>query len=161
NMMENLLAGEDLEIREYTRDIPLKVEKKPFKLSQTKKGDALVCFSRKRVLDTASRLQNNGFSVSMIYGGMPPETRKREMERFLEGKSQVIVATDAIGMGLNLPIRRIVFLETEKFDGERRRLLTSQEVKQIAGRAGRKGIYDVGKVAFVDNIKQMRDLLMQ
>ena len=62
-------------------------------------------------------------------------------------------------MGLNLPIRRIVFLENEKFDGTRRRRLTSQEVKQIAGRAGRKGIYDVGKVAFMADIRIMRRLL--
>jgi ATP-dependent RNA helicase SUPV3L1/SUV3 len=64
-------------------------------------------------------------------------------------------------MGLNLPIRRIVFLETEKFDGTRRRRLTSQEVKQIAGRAGRKGIYDIGKVAFAKDIKIMSRLLEQ
>ena len=71
------------------------------------------------------------------------------------------MATDAIGMGLNLPIRRIVFLENEKFDGTRRRRLTSQEVKQIAGRAGRKGIYDIGKVAFMSDIRIMRRLLEQ
>ena len=50
-------------------------------------------------------------------------------------------------MGVNLPIRRLIFTEVEKFDGEVRRLLTTQEVKQIAGRAGRIGIYDVGYVA--------------
>lgn len=71
------------------------------------------------------------------------------------------MATDAIGMGLNLPIRRIVFLENDKFDGTRRRLLTSQEVKQIAGRAGRRGIYDIGKVAFTSDIKTMTRLLEQ
>ena len=127
----------------------------------TNKGDALICFSRRRVLETASRLQNDGQSVSMIYGSMPPETRKKQIEQFNKGRTKVIVATDAIGMGLNLPIRRIVFLENEKFDGTRRRLLTSQEVKQIAGRAGRKGIYDVGKVAFTADIKKMRNLLLQ
>lgn len=160
-MMLQLLGEANMEIREYSRDIPLQVEKKPFKLEQTKKGDALVCFSRKRVLETASRLQNQGHKVSMIYGSMPPETRKKEMLRFIEGDTNVIVSTDAIGMGLNLPIRRIVFLETEKFDGIRRRRLNSQEVKQIAGRAGRKGIYDVGKVAFTNDIKIMKHLLEQ
>ncbi len=75
------------------------------------------------------------------------------MERFIHGESEV-VSTDASGMGLNLPIRRIVFLETEKFDGMRRRRLTSQEVKQIAGRAGRKGIFDVGTVAFASDAKE-------
>lgn len=160
-MVLQLLGDADVEIKEYTREIPLQVEKKLFRLEQTKKGDALVCFSRKRVLETSSRLQNDGFTVSMIYGSMPPETRKKEMQRFTKGETEVIVSTDAIGMGLNLPIRRIVFLETEKFDGVRRRKLTSQEVKQIAGRAGRKGIYDVGKVAFTNDIKLMKGLLEQ
>lgn len=159
DMVVQLLGDSNIEIKEYSRDIPLQVERKLFTLEQAKKGDALVCFSRKRVLETASRLQNSGFTVSVIYGSMPPETRKKEMQRFINGETKVIVATDAIGMGLNLPIRRIVFLESEKFDGTRRRRLTSQEVKQIAGRAGRKGLYDVGKVAFSSDIKVMKQLL--
>ncbi|OIJ16836.1 RNA helicase [Anaerobacillus alkalilacustris] len=160
-MIIQLLGNSEIEIREYYRDIPLIVEKKEFKINHTTKGDALVCFSRRKVLETASRLENAGHSVSMIYGSMPPETRKKQMERFINGETTVIVATDAIGMGLNLPIRRIIFLENEKFDGVRRRRLTSQEVKQIAGRAGRKGIYDVGKVAFTGEVKLMRRLLHQ
>lgn len=160
-MLMELLGDSDIELNEYTRDIPLEVESKEFHIRHIKKGDALICFSRRRVLETASRLQNDGHSVSMIYGSMPPETRKKQIQQFNEGRTKVIVATDAIGMGLNLPIRRIVFLENEKFDGTRRRLLTSQEVKQIAGRAGRKGIYNIGKVAFTDNIKAMRRLLVQ
>lgn len=58
-------------------------------------------------------------------------------------------ALDAIGMGINLPIRRIIFTAIKKFDGEELRYLTSQEVKQIAGRAGRKNIYEVGYVASI------------
>jgi ATP-dependent RNA helicase SUPV3L1/SUV3 len=160
-MLLELLGNTDIEIYEYSRDTPLEVENKEFHIKHVKKGDALICFSRRRVLEIASRLQNDGHSVSMIYGSMPPETRKKQIEQFNKGKTKVIVATDAIGMGLNLPIRRIVFLENEKFDGTRRRLLSSQEVKQIAGRAGRKGIYDVGKVAFASDIKKMRNLLLQ
>jgi len=160
-VLQLLGDSEDIEIYDYSRDIPLQVERKEFHMRQTKKGDALVCFSRRRVLETASQLQKNGYSVSMIYGSMPPETRKKQMQRFIEGETSVIVSTDAIGMGLNLPIRRIAFLENEKFDGSRRRRLTSQEVKQIAGRAGRKGIYDVGKVAFTTDIKLMKHLLQK
>ncbi|MFE0508132.1 helicase-related protein [Peribacillus butanolivorans] len=160
-MLLNLLNGANLELHEYTRDIPLEIESREFGLKYTKKGDALICFSRRQVLETASRLQGSGHSVSMIYGSMPPENRKRQIELFNRGETSVVVATDAIGMGLNLPIRRIVFLENEKFDGTRRRRLTSQEVKQIAGRAGRKGIYDTGKVAFTAEIKIMNKLLEQ
>jgi len=160
-MVLELLGDSDIEIHEYTRDTPLEVEAKKFDIKNVKKGDALICFSRRRVLELASRLQNDSHAVSMIYGSMPPETRKKQIQQFNEGRTKVIVATDAIGMGLNLPIRRIVFLENEKFDGTRRRLLTSQEVKQIAGRAGRKGIYDVGKVAFTADVKKMKNLLLQ
>ncbi|MGE7780275.1 DEAD/DEAH box helicase [Peribacillus sp. NPDC097264] len=160
-MLLNLLDETDLEIYEYSREIPLEIEPKEFELKNTKKGDALICFSRRQVLETASRVQASGHRVSMIYGSMPPENRKRQIELFNRGETSVVVSTDAIGMGLNLPIRRIVFLENEKFDGTRRRRLTSQEVKQIAGRAGRKGIYDTGKVAFTGDIKIMRKLLEQ
>lgn len=66
--------------------------------------------------------------------------------REYEKKTQVVVSTDAIGMGLNLPVRRIVFLEVEKFDGVSRRPLVISEIKQIAGRAGRFGLYDTGYV---------------
>ncbi|MEC1721793.1 helicase-related protein [Schinkia azotoformans] len=161
SMILDLLGESDVDVFEYRRDIPLEVEQHLFRLNDTRKGDALVCFSRRQVLETASELQRGKRKVSMIYGSMPPETRKKQMQRFLNGETTVIVATDAIGMGLNLPIRRIVFLENEKFDGTRRRRLTSQEVKQIAGRAGRKGIYDVGKVAFYSDPKTMGRLLEQ
>ena len=160
-MLLNLLDEADLELYEYRREIPLEIESKEFESKHTKKGDALICFSRRQVLETASRVQAGGHRVSMIYGSMPPENRKRQIELFNRGETSVVVSTDAIGMGLNLPIRRIVFLENEKFDGTRRRRLTSQEVKQIAGRAGRKGIYDTGKVAFTADIKIMRKLLEQ
>jgi len=161
SMLLQLLGESEIAIHEYTRDTPLEVETKEFKITHVKKGDALICFSRRRVLETASKLQHDGHSVSMIYGSMPPETRKKQIQHFNKGDTKVIVSTDAIGMGLNLPIHRIVFLENEKFDGTRRRRLSSQEVKQIAGRAGRKGIYNVGKVAFTKEIKLMERLLLQ
>ena len=75
------------------------------------------------------------------------EVRKKQYEEFITGKNKILITTDAIGMGVNLPIKRIIFLSISKFDGEQMRELTSQEVKQIAGRAGRKGIYDTGYVA--------------
>lgn len=159
NMLLTLLEESNVEFYEYSREFPLEVESRVFSLRDAKKGDALVCFSRRQVLETASSLQRSGHRVSMIYGSMPPETRKKQMELFTSGETTVVVATDAIGMGLNLPIRRIVFLENEKFDGTSRRTLTSQEIKQIAGRAGRIGLYDIGKVAFTADIKKMQALL--
>mgnify|MGYP000497202385 CR=1 FL=1 len=60
-------------------------------------------------------------------------------------------------MGLNLPIRRIVFIETRKFDGVGRRSLLPEEIKQIAGRAGRFGLYDEGFVAVLDDLELIKD----
>ena len=65
----------------------------------------------------AGRLEEEGIKASVIYGSLPPEIRRRQMQRFTSGKTKVVVATDAIGMGLNLPVRRIVFVQTQKFDG--------------------------------------------
>ncbi|MDU7442156.1 MAG: transporter substrate-binding domain-containing protein, partial [Clostridium sp.] len=74
---------------------------------------------------------------------------KMQYEQFVNKETKVLVTTDAIGMGVNLPIQRIVFMSIRKFDGEEVRELTSQEIKQVGGRAGRIGIYDVGYVAAV------------
>jgi len=140
-------CGDEVEVIEYKRKTPLEVEDRPFYLRDVQRGDALVVFSKRGVLELAALYQSKGIRTSVIYGDLPPEVRRMQYRDFLSGKSTVLVTTDAIGMGVNLPIRRIVFTELTKFDGNERRQLTSQEVKQIAGRAGRQGIYDVGYVA--------------
>ncbi|HBR09222.1 MAG TPA: RNA helicase [Clostridiales bacterium] len=157
-------CGDDFEILEYTRSAPLQIKKAPVRLSDVRKGDALVAFSKRRVLSLSRYYSANGIPNSVIYGDLPPEVRRGQYEAFIGGESQILVATDAIGMGVNLPIRRIVFTETSKFDGEMFRPLFPHEVKQIAGRAGRIGIYDVGyvacmgdDVAFIKNCLQVRD----
>ena len=158
-MLLQLLDGNNIEVIEYQREIPLVVQQKNFRISKVTKGDALIIFSRKKVLQVAAKLESDGHKVSVVYGGMPPETRQKQIEQFHKGETEVVVSTDAIGMGLNLPIRRVVFLENEKFDGTRVRTLTSQEVKQIAGRAGRKGKYEQGFVAFSSDVQKMKNLL--
>lgn len=79
-------------------------------------------------------------------GTLPYQSRRAQMERFLSGETKVLVATDVIGMGLNLPIKRVIFTSDSKYDGTSFRSLLPGEVKQIAGRAGRFGIYDEGFV---------------
>ena len=140
---------DDYEIKEYYRNTPLEVEQNNFSYNHAMEGDALVLFSKKRVLQTAQSYSERGEKTSIIYGDLPPEVRKMQYEQFINKETKVLVTTDAIGMGVNLPIRRIVFMSIKKFDGEEVRELTSQEVKQVAGRAGRKGIYDIGYVATV------------
>lgn len=140
-------CSDEYTLIEYKREIPLKIENKPFSFKDVQIGDALVVFSKKRVLECAQYYSNLGIKTSLIYGDLPPEVRKRQYELFNSKDNSVLIATDAIGMGVNLPIKRIVFMDNRKFDGSEIRELTSQEIKQIAGRAGRKGIYDTGYVA--------------
>ncbi len=141
------LCGDDYEVERYERKTALICEDEPFVFpDDVRKGDALIVFSKKSVLDVAGRLEEQKINASVIYGSLPPEIRRRQMHQFNRGKTKVVVATDAIGMGLNLPVRRIVFLQAEKYDGVSRRPLLVSEIKQIAGRAGRFGIYDSGYV---------------
>ncbi|MDP2247802.1 MAG: helicase-related protein [Nitrosomonadales bacterium] len=110
------------------------------------KGDAVIAFSRKDVLTLSARIRQWGFGVATIYGALSPEVRRTEARRFNSGEADILVATDAIGMGLNLPIRRVIFSAVEKFDGVASRRLNATEARQIAGRAGRFGIYPTGYV---------------
>ena len=109
-------------------------------------GDAVVAFSRREVLMLRDQIAANGHPVSVIYGALPPEVRRREAERFANGASHILVATDAIGMGLNLPLRRVLFSTMTKFDGQTDRPLNESEVHQIGGRAGRYGLHEEGFV---------------
>ena len=141
------LCNDRYEIRHYERKTPLVIEDIPFDFPKNiKAGDAYIVFSKKSVLNIEGRLEENGVKSSVIYGSLPPEIRRRQMELFNTGQTKVVVSTDAIGMGLNLPVKRIVFLEMEKFDGISKRPLELPEIKQIAGRAGRYGLHENGLV---------------
>lgn len=138
---------EEYEFKEYKRRIPLEVEENEFTNNHIEDGDAVVVFSKRKVLELAESFSEKGIKASVLYGDLPPEVRRKQYEQFNSKIASILITTDAIGMGVNLPIKRIIFLNTKKYDGDQVRDLTSQEVKQIAGRAGRIGIYDVGYVA--------------
>ena len=86
--------------------------------------------------------------MSILYGDLPLETRIAQSENFKNGLTDVLVSTDVIGMGLNLPIKRLIFETMDKFDGEIHRPLTNDEFKQIAGRSGR--YQQTGAVAYMN-----------
>ena len=139
------LCGDACEVVRHERLVPLSFDRKRFHLpNDAEPGDALVVFSRKSVHAVAATVRAAGLRPSLVYGALPYEVRHEEARKFDAGETDVIVATDAIGMGMNLPIRRIVFVEQHKFDGRERRMLRPEEVQQIAGRAGRYGRYDEG-----------------
>lgn len=148
------LTKDDYEVHHYERKTALELEEKPICFPEdVQEGDALIVFSKKAVLNVAGRLESQGIECSVIYGSLPPEIRRRQMRLFNSGETKVVVSTDAIGMGLNLPVRRIVFMEVEKFDGTTSRALEVPEIRQIAGRAGRFGRYDTGYVTAMDEQK--------
>ena len=144
--IENLLGlcGERCEVRQFERMQQVQLLPAAVPIASLKLGDAVVAFSRREVLMLRDQVGENGKTVSVIYGALPPEVRRREAERFATGQTEVLVATDAIGMGLNLPIRRVLFSTLTKFDGVADRTLDESEVHQIAGRAGRYGIHEEG-----------------
>ena len=121
-------------------------------IKDARPGDALITFSRKGVLSIAASLERYGIKASVIYGALPPQARREEVRRFKAGETTVVVATDAIGMGISLPIRRVIFCQTQKFDGTANRDLTNGEILQIAGRAGRFGKFEKGEVLTMDTM---------
>lgn len=110
----------------------------------------LVVFSRLEALKWKVKLSNK--KTSIIYGALPPQLRQKQAERFRNGETNICIATDAIGMGLNLPAEYVIFTTLRKFDGKDFRLLNNSEFMQIAGRAGRFGKFDIGKVGIMNNI---------
>jgi ATP-dependent RNA helicase SUPV3L1/SUV3 len=139
--------GLPLEIRRKVRKHPLVVGKALADhpggaLRRARPGDAFIVFSRRDALNLRDDLLGLGKSVACIYGALSPEVREREAHRFARGEADVLVATDAIGMGLNLPIQRVVFTAVQKYDGVKRGDLSESLLQQIGGRAGRFGHQD-------------------
>jgi len=137
--------GEELEIIEFERKNPLSLLEVPTDVSEVEAGTAIIAFSRRDVLKLKQNFSKQ-FSVSVVYGNLSPEVRREEARRFREGETQILIATDAIAMGMNLPIRTILFSKAEKFDGISQRNLLPSEVHQISGRAGRYGLSEEGHV---------------
>ncbi len=149
-------CGDSYEVVEHKRKTPLICMNRTVDYSDIRPGDALITFSKVGVLSVAEDLRARGKEPAIIYGALPYATRRKQVEGFLSGRMQYVVSTDAIGMGLNLPIRRIIFMETEKFDGHERRQLKPEEIQQIAGRAGRYGMYDKGFVGAMEDLSLIR-----
>lgn len=143
-------CGDEIEVRHFERKTTLTIMPTVVNFKKIERGDALIAFSRRNVLALRDMMINKGFKPSVIYGALSPDVRRNEAKRFNEGETDVVVATDAIGMGLNLPVKRIVFSTVRKFDGIEERNLTPSEIKQIAGRAGRYGKEPEGFVSAID-----------
>ncbi|EFO90455.1 hypothetical protein CRE_04454 [Caenorhabditis remanei] len=130
--------GETVEIRYYDRKSPLTIADKAIEsYSNIEPGDCIVCFSKKAVFFNSKKLEENGIKPAVIYGDLPPGTKLAQAAKFNDPDDEcsVLVATDAIGMGLNLNIRRVIFNSCTR----QTELLPTYAALQIAGRAGRFG----------------------
>ncbi|KIY44075.1 hypothetical protein FISHEDRAFT_67765 [Fistulina hepatica ATCC 64428] len=163
-------TGDTLVINRYERLTPLVVEEKSLNgdLSRVQKGDCVVAFSRKDIFSLSNAIRSaTNMRCAVVYGALPPETRSSQAALFNNPDSgyDVLVGSDAIGMGLNLKIRRVIFQRLGKWDGIIERSLTVSQTKQIAGRAGRFGLGD-GSAGYVTTLYEkdlpvLRSLMSQ
>ena len=147
------LCGDTLEVREYTRMTELHVMEHQIPLSQLQKNDALIVFSRRNALKYKADLEELDFKVSIVYGRLSPEVRREQARKFDVGETDIMVSTDAIAMGMNLPVKRIVFSALSKFVDDKENPLSFSEIKQIAGRAGRFKRFPVGHVTTLNKVE--------
>jgi ATP-dependent RNA helicase SUPV3L1/SUV3 len=109
----------------------------PNKLTRLPRRSAIVAFSAEAVYAIAELIRRHRGGAAVVMGSLSPRTRNAQVELFQSGEVEFLVATDAIGMGLNMDVDHVAFAGLRKFDGRRSRGLHAQEIGQIAGRAGR------------------------
>ncbi|CAG9322133.1 unnamed protein product [Blepharisma stoltei] len=140
-LIKNLakITGDELQTFEYNRLSHLEVCEPVTSIKDLKEGDCIIAFSRKTCHKLKKIIERKDpGSCAIIYGNLPIETRKEQARKFNEEKSvKYLISTDAVGMGLNYNISRVIFFDIKKNDGSGIRKLRPWEVKQISGRAGR------------------------
>ncbi len=133
-LLRKLLPGLEVERRERLSRLSYAGPRKLHRLSPR---TAVVAFSAEDVHDIAVALRRRRGGCAVVMGALSPRTRNAQVAMYQAGEVDFLVATDAIGMGLNMDIDHVAFASTTKFDGKRIRTLTDAEIGQIAGRAGR------------------------
>ncbi|MEO0883745.1 MAG: helicase-related protein [Pseudomonadota bacterium] len=109
----------------------------PVKITKLPKRSAVIAFSSEEVYAIGELLRRKKGGAAIIMGALSPRTRNAQVELYQSGEVDYLVATDAVGMGLNLDVDHVAFASSKKFDGHRLRRLSPAEMGQIAGRAGR------------------------
>ncbi|MFN9850102.1 MAG: helicase-related protein [Alphaproteobacteria bacterium] len=109
----------------------------PKKLTRLPRRTAVVAFSADQVYAIAELIRRQRGGAAVVMGSLSPRTRNAQVALYQSGEVDFLVATDAIGMGLNMDVDHVAFAGLHKFDGKRSRFLHAQEIGQIAGRAGR------------------------
>jgi ATP-dependent RNA helicase SUPV3L1/SUV3 len=133
-LVEKLLPGADIVQRPRLSRLSFAGERK---LTRLPRRSAIVAFSAEEVYAIAELIRRQRGGAAVVLGGLSPRTRNAQVELYQSGDVDYLVATDAIGMGLNLDVDHIAFASDRKFDGYQFRRLSAAEMAQIAGRAGR------------------------
>ncbi len=133
-IIERLLPGVLIQTRPRLSKLTFAGEKK---ITRLPPRSAVIAFSAEEVYTIAELVRRQRGGAAVVMGSLSPRTRNAQVEMFQAGEVDHIVATDAIGMGLNLEIEHVAFASDRKYDGRRHRRLFPSEIAQIAGRAGR------------------------
>ncbi|HEX5778891.1 MAG TPA: helicase-related protein [Xanthobacteraceae bacterium] len=133
-LIEKLLPGADIVQRPRLSQLTFAGEKK---ITRLPRRSAIVAFSAEEVYAIAELIRRQRGGAAVVLGALSPRTRNAQVELYQSGDVDYLVATDAIGMGLNLDVDHIAFAADSKFDGHQHRRLNPAELAQIAGRAGR------------------------
>src|SRR6202166_1012451 len=133
-MVERLLPGAHVLTRPRLSRLEFAGEKK---ITRLPRRSAVVAFSAEEVYAIAELIRRQRGGAAVVLGSLSPRTRNAQVALFQSGEVDFLVATDAIGMGLNMDLGHVAFAGLRKFDGRRTRWLAAQEIGQIAGRAGR------------------------
>jgi ATP-dependent RNA helicase SUPV3L1/SUV3 len=133
-LLRRLVPGAEIETRPRLSQL---VHAGPAKLTKLPPRSAVVAFSAAEVYAIAEMIRSRRGGCAVVMGRLSPRTRNAQVALYQEKEVDFLVATDAIGMGLNMNVDHVAFARLSKFDGHRPRRLTPPEVAQIAGRAGR------------------------
>lgn len=150
-------AGDEIHVSRYERLSPLSVGERSLEdnLKNLRQGDCVVCFSRKKIFEMKQLIENelDGVKCAVVYGNLPMENRLVQARKFnaREDGHGILVASDAIGMGLNLNIQRIIFQGVMQMSPEGFVHVPPSRIKQIAGRAGRFGFGGDGQASCLSN----------
>ncbi|XP_067408750.1 ATP-dependent RNA helicase SUPV3L1, mitochondrial isoform X2 [Emydura macquarii macquarii] len=163
-------TGEEVEVRNYKRLTPITVLDYALEsLDHLRPGDCIVCFSKNDIYSVSRQIEARGLECAVIYGSLPPGTKLAQANKFNDPDDpcKILVATDAIGMGLNLSIKRIIFNSlikpnmNEKGEKEMDTITTSQAL-QISGRAGRySSVFKEGEITTMhrDDLVLLKEIL--
>lgn len=131
--------AEPLTVVNYNRFTDLEIQHHALarEYASVEPGDCIVAFSRRDIFDIKADIERRtSHKCCVIYGALPPEMRRHQAELFNEPHNgfDILVASDAVGMGLNLNIRRVIFHKVQKFEGIHSVQVSPSQIKQIAGR---------------------------